>query len=458
MKDLTKGSILANLLGMSVFLMGNMLGQALYLLADMYWVGRLGKESVAAVGLAANLMALTLALTQMMGVGTTTLISHAAGLKNQERARRVFNQSFVLSIAGGGTLCLFGFFLRHGYCAALAASPETVRLGTAYLAWFVPALFLQFPLISMGTALRGAGVVKPTVAILVLTVLVNLALAPILIFGWGTGHPFGVRGAAMATFFALVLGVAGMFGYFVVWEKYLVFDRSGMRPDFALWREVFRIGIPAGAELGILGVYLITVYAAIRHFGAAAQGGFAIGARIMQSLILPAVAVGMANAPIVGQNFSAKRATRIRESFWAACGLGSAVMLLLTALCQAKAASLASLFSKQDDVVAVAAGYLQLISLTFLATGLIFACTSVFQGLGNTRPPFVSSVIRLFIFAVPVLLLLNRLTLHQIWIISAGSIWIQAIANLWFLRREFRIKLGSCLQEIRAEESLSSVT
>lgn len=262
----------------------------------------------------------------------------------------------------------------------------------------------------------------------------------------------------MATFFALVLGVAGMFGYFVVWEKYLVFDRSGMRPDFALWREVFRIGLPAGAELGILGVYLITVYAAIRHFGAVAQGGFAIGARIMQSLILPAVAVGMANAPIVGQNYSAKRATRVRESFWAACGIGSLVMLLMTALCQKKAASIASLFSKQDDVAGVAAGYLQLISLTFPATGLIFACMSVFQGFGNTRPPFVSSVIRLFVFAVPVLLLLNRLTLQQIWILSAGSIWIQAIANLWFLRREFRTKLGPPLQEVAAEESLSSVT
>jgi putative MATE family efflux protein len=456
LKDLTQGSVTGNLLRMAVFLMASMLGQALYLLADMYWVGRLGKESVAAVGLAANLMALTLALTQMMGVGTTTLISHSAGVHNQSRARLVFNQSFVMSIVGGGTLCLLAFLLRHAYCAALAASPETVRLGTAYLAWFVPALFLQFPLISMGAALRGAGVVKPTVAILVLTVLLNLVLAPILIFGWGTGHAFGVRGAAMATFFALLLGVAGMFVYFVFREKYLAFDTSGMRPDFPLWREMFQIGLPAGAELGILGVYLIVVYASLRHFGAAAQGGFAIGARIMQSLILPAVAVGMANAPIVGQNFSAKHPIRVRESFWAACAVGSVVMLLLTALCQAKPTAIVSLFSKQDDVIAVAAGYLRLISTTFVATGLIFASTSVFQGLGNTRPPFLSSIIRLFVFTVPVVLLLSRLTLQDIWLISAGSIWVQAIANLWLLRMELRAKLATFPQET-GEEALRPV-
>ena len=440
MKDLTQGSVWGNLARMSAFLMGSMLVQALYLLADMYWVGKLGKESVAAVGLAANLMALTLALTQMMGVGTTTLISHAAGVKDQARACFVFNQSFWMSIVGGGVLCAIAFFLRHSYCAALAASPETVRLGTSYLVWFIPALFLQFPLIAMGAALRGAGVVKPTVAVLVVTVVLNLVLAPILIFGWITGRVFGVQGAAMATFIALAIGVASMFGYLEIKEKYLGFNRSGLRPDFQLWREVIGIGLPAGAELGILGVYLILVYAVIRHFGAQAQGGFAIGARIMQSLILPAVAVGMANAPIVGQNYSAKQPTRVRQSFWAACWIGSAVMLLLTLLCQLKAEAIVGLFSKQGDVVAVAADYLRTISLTFLATGLIFACVSVFQGFGNTRPAFVSSIIRLFVFALPVFVLQRwpSLTLHHIWLISASSIWVQALANLWFLRREFR--------------------
>jgi len=444
LKDLTQGSVIGNLVHMSAFLVASMVMQALYLLADMYWVGRLGKESVAAVGLAANLMALTLALTQMLGVGTTTLISHAAGVKDQSRASRVFNQSFALSVFAGGILCLLTFLFRRAYCQSLAASPETVRLGVEYLAWFVPALFLQFPLISMGSALRGAGVVKPTVAILVITVVLNLVLAPILIFGWGIGYRFGVRGAAMATFFALAVGLAAILGYFLIKEKYLKFELRAWRPDLSLWRDMFRIGLPAGAELAILGVYLILVYAAIRHFGAAAQGGFAIGARIMQSLILPAVAVGMANAPIVGQNYSAKKFTRVREAFWSACAVGSVVMLLLTAMCQIAPAFLVRLFSQQDDVLAVGAEYLRVISVTFLATGSIFAASSVFQGLGNTKPPFVSSVVRLFIFAIPVLLLFHvpGLTLRHVWLLSAGSIWVQALMNLWFLRREFRCKLA----------------
>src|SRR6185503_10377076 len=98
MKDLTQGSVIRHLLDMAAFLAVSMLAQTLYLLADLYWVGRLGKEAIAAVGVAGNLTMVVLALTQMLGVGTTTLISHAAGRKDQQRAELVFNQSFVMSI------------------------------------------------------------------------------------------------------------------------------------------------------------------------------------------------------------------------------------------------------------------------------------------------------------------------------------------------------------------------
>ncbi len=448
---------MTNLLRMSAFLMASMLVQALYLLADMFWVGRLGKESVAAVGLAANLMALTLALTQMLGVGTTTLIAHAAGIKDRDRVQRVFNQSLLLSLLGGGGLCLVAFLFRHAYCQFLAASPQTVALGTKYLQWFVPALFLQFPLISMGAALRGTGVVKPTVAVLVFTVAVNLVLAPILIFGWVTGRPFGVAGAAIATLIAIALGVAALGGYFVLREKYLAFEPRHWRPALDLWRDIFSIGVPAGAELAVLGIYLILVYAAIRPFGTAAQSGFAIGARIMQSLILPAIAIGMANAPIVGQNYSAGETARVRESFRAACLLGCLVMLALTLVCQFEARRLVSLFSHESDVIAEGAAYLQVISLTFLATALILASSSIFQGLGNTWPPFLSSIVRLLVFALPAVLLMHvpGISIRSVWLISAVSIWVQAGANLAFLRREFhsRLKRNGHLQYQRVPDT-----
>ena len=112
MKDMTQGSVTRHLLEVSAFIAVSMLIQTLYLLADLYWVGSLGKEAIAAVGLAGNLMMVVLALTQALGVGTTTLISQAAGRKDQPHAEVVFNQSFVMSIVIAFGLGIVGFILR----------------------------------------------------------------------------------------------------------------------------------------------------------------------------------------------------------------------------------------------------------------------------------------------------------------------------------------------------------
>jgi Na+-driven multidrug efflux pump len=101
MQDLTTGSLTRHLLKTSRFMLFTMVFQTLYFLVDLYWVGRLGKEAVAAVGIAGNLTFIVLAVTQMLAVGTTTLVSHAAGGRDHDRANLVFNQSQVLAVLVG---------------------------------------------------------------------------------------------------------------------------------------------------------------------------------------------------------------------------------------------------------------------------------------------------------------------------------------------------------------------
>src|SRR2546428_8314436 len=138
MKDLTQGSVTRHLLHMSAFMAVSMMVQTLYLLADLFWVGRLGKEAIAAVGVAGNLTMIVLALTQMLGVGTTALISQAAGSKDQQHAELVFNQSCAMSIWVAVPLGVVGFILRPAYCDWLSADAATATLAKAYLLWFLP--------------------------------------------------------------------------------------------------------------------------------------------------------------------------------------------------------------------------------------------------------------------------------------------------------------------------------
>src|SRR5881409_1981378 len=274
MKDLTTGSVTRHLLHMSAFLAMSMVVQTLYLLADLYWVGHLSKEAIAAVGVAGNVTMIVLALTQMLGVGTTTLISQAAGRKDQLHAELAFNQSFVMSIVIALALGVVGFILRPAYCDWLSADAETATLAKAYLLWFLPGLLLQFPLVALGSALRATGIIKPTVGFQVFSVLLNIVLAPLFIFGIGPWPRMGVTGAALATFLSVLVADLLMLIYFEKKYHYLRFRAALLAPQLKVWWAMLKIGLPAGAEFIFLSVYMGLVYVIIRPFGAAAQAGF----------------------------------------------------------------------------------------------------------------------------------------------------------------------------------------
>src|SRR3954466_14517788 len=140
MNDMTEGSVTRHLLHMASFMAVSMVVQTLYLLADLYWVGALGKEAIAAVGLSGNLMMLVVALTQTLGVGTTTVIAHAAGRKDQPHAELGFNQSIVRAVAAAFLFGLCTFPFRNQYSAVLSADATTAGLAASYLGWFIPAL------------------------------------------------------------------------------------------------------------------------------------------------------------------------------------------------------------------------------------------------------------------------------------------------------------------------------
>src|SRR4029077_8958160 len=443
MKDLTQGSVTKHLLQMTAFLAISMLVQTLYLLADLYWVGHLGKEAIGGVGVAGNMTMIVLALTQMLGVGTTTLISQAAGRKDQPQAELVFNQSFIMSILIAFALGILGFLVRPAYCEWLSADAETATLAKAYLLWFLPGLLLQFPLVALGSALRATGIIKPAVGFQVLSVLLNIVLAPLLIFGIGPWPKLGVTGAALATFISILVADVLMIIYFEKKYHYVRFRFRLFRPQTKIWKCMLGIGVPAGTEFLLLFVYVLLVYAIIRGFGPAAQAGFGIGARVMQALFLPVMALSFAVSPVVGQNFGGRRADRVRQSVYSAIGLASLLMLVLTLIAFLVPGTLIRIFSRDPRVIAFGSEYLRIVSVNFVSVGVVFVTSSIFQGIGNTLPPLFSSMTRLILFALPAMYLSRRpgFEIRQLWYLSVGSIIFQMCVNLLLLRRELRKRL-----------------
>jgi putative MATE family efflux protein len=438
MHDLTQGSIPRHIVRMAIPMAIGMLFQTLYYLVDLYFVGRLGDAAIAGVSAAGNIQFIVMALTQVLGVGTMVLIAHAAGRKDKADGDLVFNQSLVLAAIAAVIVLVGGFLFSGPYLRTLAADAETLKAGTDYLYWFLPALALQFALISMGSALRGTGIAKPTMIVQVLTVVMNAILAPVLIAGWGTGRPMGVAGAGLASTISVLAGVVAMLVYFLRLEHFVGYDPALIRPHFATWKRLLKIGVPAGAEFGLMFFSMFVIFLIIRDFGAAAQAGFGVGSRMMQAILLPAMAVAFAAAPIAGQNLAAGKADRARATFFEAVKIGSVVMALATLFAHWRPELLIGAFAADPEVVAVAVQYLRTISWNFIASGIVFTCSGMFQAMGNTVPSVVSSGVRVVVFVLPAVYIsrLPGFQLHWIWYVSVVSTTTHALFAVWLLKRE----------------------
>ena len=448
MKDLTQKSIAGHIVQMAIPIAAGMFFQTLYFLIDLYFVARIGDAALAGVGAAGNVSFLVFALTQVLGVGTVALISHAAGRKDRADASLVFNQSLALSATCALITLVVGYAVAAPYMHTLGADAATEAAGTRYLYWFLPSLALQFAMVVMGSALRGTGIVQPTIIVQMLTVIVNVVLAPILIAGWMTHRPLGVAGAGLASSVAVAVGVLLLAIYFHRLEKYVSFDPSAWRPRLATWARLLRVGLPAGGEFALMFVFMGVMYWIIRRFGQDAQAGFGVGQRILQSMFLPAMAVSFATAPIVGQNFGARKFDRVREAFRVAAWAGAGIMMVLTVLCKWRAEWVVRAFTSDPTAMAVGTEFLHVASWNFVASGFVFTCSAVFQGLGNTVPSVISSATRIVSFIVPALWLSSQpsFALVTLWYISVASQVIQALVSLWLVRREFRIRLSEAPQ------------
>jgi putative MATE family efflux protein len=443
MKDLTQGSIPKHLITMSVPMMIGMFIQTLYFIVDLYFVGKLGAAALAGLSLAGNAMFLIFSLTQILNVGTATLISHAVGAKKQADANNTFNQSMMVSSVTGVIVCFFGYIGAESYLNLVSQDPQTVSMGLDYLNWFIPCMALQFVMVSISASLRGTGIVKPTMIIQTLSILVNIILSPILIDGWGTGYAMGIAGAGFASSISVVFAVILLCYYFKTAEKYISVNFSLWRIDMPCIKRLLAIGLPAGGEFFLMFIYMAAIYWLIQPFGADAQAGFGLGSRIMQSLFLPAMAIAFSAPAIAGQNFGAKNYNRVRETFTWTAILTCSLMAVITVVCSTQTEFLLQSFSGEKQVLLMSAIFLQIICWNFIPSGLSFTCSGMFQSLGNTWPALFSTATRLVTFIIPAIWLSqqNDFRIEQLWYVSVVTVCIQALVSFYLLRKEFKKRL-----------------
>jgi putative MATE family efflux protein len=437
--NLTKGAISGLLIRLSAPILFGMFMFTLYLMADLYFVGRLGADAVAAISISGNAFFVHLGLSFIIGTGGMALIAQAFGRKDYEQAERVFAQSLMLSLIVGIAVTLAGLAIARPYIAFFGGRGWSLTWGVEYFQVFsisfTPLLLLHV----IGSCYRGMGDTKIPMIILLQSTVLNIVLDPLLIFGpWGLPG-FGVRGAAIASLISQVYAL-GVYIYLIFVKGRHMKMKGPWHLNPGIIKKSLSIGLPSGLTYFLLTANMLITYRVVGPFGTPAIASLGIGFRILQAIYLPAVAISSAVAAMVGQNYGAGNQARINRTFWTGWALSSGIMISGTILCWVFPTFLIGVFSHDQGVIQYGVIYLTIMSLGTVLVGTIMTVSAVFQGLGKTYPTLLAALLDNALFAGLVFTLPGSLGwgIQAVWWIKLATAVIETLFVAAWLRRDQR--------------------
>lgn len=390
--SLTEGSISQKLLLVSMPIIGNQLIQMLYNLTDMFWLGRVGSGAVAAAGTVGMYMWLSMAFSCFGSRGAEIGVSQSIGRQDENAAQHYAQTSLAISLAlgifFGGVLLLF--------CRPLVAffaieDPAVVAGAEAYLR--IISIGIPFSFINMAAAgiFVGGGNARTPFYISALSLITNMILDPILIFGLG----MGITGAAAATIIAQILGCILIL---------IVLCRHPARPFAQLRlfvkpvakyvRQIFRWTVPIALESFLFTILTMLITRFVSGWGTEALAAQKLGSQVESLSWLIAGGFSSAVAAFVGQNYGAKKWSRIRKGFSISFGimLGWGVVATLILLLFSQPIFTA-FFPNEPTVVAIGTTYLHILAVCQIVACLEGIASGAFRGIGKTLPPSVVSIV-----------------------------------------------------------------
>ena len=396
------------LIRLTVPMIFGILSMVIYNLTDTFYVGRLGREQLAALSFTFPVVLTVASLAQGIGMGAAAAVSRAIGGEDYRRVRRLAADSLVLGLLVVGLGALVGRLTIGPLFSLLGARGTVLEYTGEYMrVWYVGMVFVVVPMVG-NSIIRATGDTKTPGLIMMLGALVNFIMDPLLIFGIGPFPALGIRGAAIATVCGRSFTFLTAMYVLVVREKLLAFEVPRIRELLASWREVMHVGLPnAGTRMIIpLGNGFIT--RVIAGYGAAAVAGYGVATRIEFFSLAALNALAAVIGPFIGQNLGAGKPERVRTGFtvsgYFSLLAGGGLFLLYLPL----AGRIAAVFNADPQVTAAAALYLRIVSAAYAAQGFYLVAAA---GLNVLRRPFEAaglSLLQMFGLSVPLALLGSR--------------------------------------------------
>jgi putative MATE family efflux protein len=367
-----------------------------YQIVDIFWVGKLGATEVAAVSLAGNTFFVVLAVGQLIGSGTVTLVAQTFGARLFEKANSIVRQALILSLFIAVLVSASGFFLSEHIVSLLGGTGTVHALGAQYLKILFIGFFFQLLSFSINYAFRGTGDMTTPMLLMFAATAVNMILDPLLILGIGVFPRLGVQGAALAT-------IIGMCTSFVLGIAILIRGKSGLkfeltkgwRIEASVVRTIMTVGVPISVSYLLMGFTVMAAFRLVASFGESALAAMGIGVRIMQFSTLPIVSIGIATTTMVGQFLGARDLTNARKTGIVSMVVCTVIMLIFSVIFYTGAPFLIALFINQIEVIQHGIEYMRIASLYIVFIGITVSMTGVLRGAGYTLPPMIAALLKL---------------------------------------------------------------
>jgi len=437
--SLTEGSIPRALLLFSLpILFGNVL-QSLNGSVNAVWIGHyLGQAAFAAAGNANVVMFMLSGAIFGFSMATTVMVAQCMGAKNLAEAKQVIGTSAVFFVALSVSLALLGWFTTEPLLRALHTPPDAVPGAIAYMR----IMFLAFPSICgfffLMAALRGSGDSRTPFRFLALSVALDIALNPLLIFGAGPVPRMGIAGSALATLIAQTMSLAALVAHLYVTRNPLRLRRAELeclRPDVKVLRLLLTKGVPMGLHLFVVSSSMLGLTALVNRFGSQETAAFNASMQLWNYVQMPALAIGAAVSSMAGQNVGAGRWDRVNRVAWTGVAFNFVLSgTLILALYLLDHAALGLFLPTDGAAFSIAVHLNLLVTWSFVFFGVSIVLFGVLRATGNVMAPLAMLVVALWLVRLPfAYLLVDRWRDDAIWwSFPVSSITAMILALLYF--------------------------
>lgn len=419
-----------------------MVASSLYNIVDGIFIGQgVGAGAIMGLAITMPIMNLSAAFGAMVGVGGSTLLSVKLGEKDYNFAAKILGNVITLNcIIGIGLGAVMLLFLDP-ILRFFGASDYTIPYARDFMVIVLIGNVFTHLFLGLNAMLRSSGKPKKAMKATIMTVIINIALAPLFIF---VLH-LGIRGAALATILSQLIVLLWQFKLFSNPNELIHLRRDTYRLERRIVTGSLSIGLsPFLINLCACIVVIIINKQLVSYGGDVAVGAYGIANRMMFFFVMVVIGINQGMQPIAGFNFGAKHYTRLNQVLKYAITIATGIWIVGFIVCVLLATPVASAFTNDEELLKEAAHALRVMNLVVPIIGFQMITIGFFQSIGKAGISIFLSLTRQLLFLVPLLLILpNFFGLEGIWYsvpIADGTAAITAAIVLIYHMRKFKMR------------------